>query len=325
MAGIVGLDLERPADDQLPTTVDIDSPLPPVRLRGRLQRQQFRSFSGVLSAAMPATTVTASGQSDLAAPGRIVVGPMFQTSWGDRMVSLSTAVMAEVPDPVRLSLLGILRVAVPDPAVPLTDLKATFAGQYGSAEPSAFLRASHTGSHMAGVPLDGDVLVLSRGGADSAFLLTVGGFHPAYPIPRGVPALHRLSVNLSPAPWIQLRCQAYFAVTSNTVQFGAQLSLVAEIADCGLRGLFGLDVLIHLEPSLSFTARMRGLPAVEVFGETLMGVAFDLLPRSGIRGERARRYTRWQDGRTHAWTTRSRHSGTGGGSSGLRFDVLEGG
>ncbi|MER5450995.1 DUF6603 domain-containing protein [Streptomyces sp. NPDC002766] len=357
MAGIFGLDLERLADDQLPTTVDIDSPLPPVRLRGRLQRQQFRSFSGVLSAAMPAATVTAFGQLDLAAPGgpafialmgatfpdpglqlglgfslsgvggvvgvnkavdrdaliaaiadgtagdllfppdpvkaalrvvprlpalfptapgRIVVGPMFQVSWGDRMVSLSTAVMAEVPDPVRLSLLGILRVAVPDPAVPLIDLKATFAGQYDSAEPSAFLMASLTGSHMAGVPLDGDVLVLSRGGADSAFILSAGGFHPAYPIPRGVPALHRLSMNLSPVPWIQLRCQAYFAVTSNTVQFGAQLSLVAEIADCGLRGLFGLDVLIHLEPSLSFTANMRGSLAVEVFGETLMGVAFDL-------------------------------------------------
>lgn len=357
MSGIFGLDLERLADDQLPTTVDIDSPLPPVRLRGRLQRQEFRSFSGVLSADLPTTTVTAFGQLDLAAPGgpafialmgatfpdpglqlglgfslsgvggvvginkavnrdaliaavadgtagellfppdpveaalrvvprlpalfptapgRIVVGPMFRVSWGERMVSLSTCVMAELPDPVRLSLLGILRVAVPDPAVPLIDLKATFAGQYDSAEPSAFLMASLTGSHMAGVPLDGDVLVLSRGGPDATFVLSAGGFHPAYPIPRGVPALHRLSMNLSPVPWIQLRCQAYFAVTSNTVQFGAQLSLVAEIAGCGLRGAFGLDVLIHLEPNLSFTANMRGSLAVEVFGETLLGVAFDL-------------------------------------------------
>ncbi|MBK3641563.1 hypothetical protein [Streptomyces sp. MBT33] len=49
------------------------------------------------------------------------------------------------------------------------------------------------------------------------------------------------------------------------------------------------------------------------------------VPRSGVRVERGRQYTRWQDGRTHAWTARSRGSGTGGGSSGLRFDVLEGG
>ena len=357
MGGIFGLDLERLADDRLPATVEIDSPLPPVQLRGRLERQQFRSFSGVLSATVPATTVTAFGQLDLAAPGgpafvallgatfpapgiqlglgfalsgvggvvginkavnrdaliaaiadgtagellfppdpvaaakrvvprlpalfptvpgRTVVGPMFDISWGGRMVSLSAAVVAEVPDPVRLSLLGILRVAVPDPAVPLIQLKATFAGQYDSAEPSAFLMASLTGSHMAGVPLDGDVLVLSRGGPDPTFVVSAGGFHPAFAVPRGVPALHRLSMNLSPVPWIQFRCQAYFAITTNTLQFGAQLSLAAEIAGCGLRGQFGLDVLVHREPSLSFSARMRGSLSVEVFGESLVGVAFDL-------------------------------------------------
>lgn len=49
------------------------------------------------------------------------------------------------------------------------------------------------------------------------------------------------------------------------------------------------------------------------------------VPRAGIRVERTRQYTRWQDGTAHAWTTRNRGSGSGGGSSGLRFDVLEGG
>ncbi|MET9735082.1 DUF6603 domain-containing protein [Streptomyces sp. NPDC006458] len=355
MGGIFGLDLAQLAAD--PTKLDVDTTLPPVRLRGRLERRQPDSYSGVLSAAVPATTVTAFGQLDLAAPGgpafvaligaafpppglqlglgfslsgvggvvginkavnqdaliaaiadgtagellfppdpvaaarrvvprlpalfptapgRAVVGPMFQVSWGGRMVSLSAAIVAELPDPVRLSLLGVLRVAVPDPAVPLIHLKATFAGQYDSAEPSALLMASLTGSHMAGVPLEGDVLLLSRGGPDPVFVLSAGGFHPAYPVPRGVPALHRLAMNLSPVPWIQLRCQAYFAITSNTLQFGARISLVAEIADCGLRGQFGLDVLIRREPTLSFTADMRGSLSVEVFGETLLGIAFAL-------------------------------------------------
>jgi hypothetical protein len=355
MGGVFGLDLARLAAD--PTKLDIDTSLPPVRLRGRLERRQPDSYSGVLSAAMPATTVTAFGQLNLAAPGgpafvaligavfpppglqlglgfslsgvggvvginkavnqdaliaaiadgtagellfppdpvaaaqrvvprlpalfptapgRAVVGPMFQVSWGGRIVSLSAAVVAELPDPVRLSLLGVLRVAVPDPAVPLIHLKATFAGQYDSAEPSALLMASLTGSHMAGVPLEGDVLLLSRGGPDPVFVLSAGGFHPAFRVPRGVPALHRLTMNLSPVPWIQLQCQAYFAITSNTLQFGARISLVAEIAGCGLRGQFGLDVLIRREPTLSFTADMRGSLSVEVFGETLLGIAFSL-------------------------------------------------
>ncbi|MFJ4096115.1 DUF6603 domain-containing protein [Kitasatospora sp. NPDC089913] len=356
MGVLPGLDLEKLADGVLPDTLKIDLPLPPVRLRGQLDRKGTKELSGVLSAAMPVTTVTAFGQISLGrppafivlmgatfpepglqiglgfavsgiggvvgvnkavdrdtllaciadgtagellfppdpveaalrvvprlaslfptVPGRLVVGPMFRISWGGRMVDLSAAVVAELPDPVRLSVLGILRVMVPDPAAPVIELKATFAGQYDTAEPSAFLMASLTGSRMAGIPLDGDVLVLSRGGDDPLFVLSAGGFHPAFPVPRGVPKLHRLAMDLSPAPWLQLRCEAYFAVTSNTVQFGAKLSLVAEIADCGLRGQFALDVLIHFKPQMAFTASMRGALSVEAFGETLLGIAFELV------------------------------------------------
>lgn len=49
------------------------------------------------------------------------------------------------------------------------------------------------------------------------------------------------------------------------------------------------------------------------------------IPRSGVRIRRARQYTRWQDGTPHAWTTRRKTTGTGEGSSGLRFDVLDDG
>ena len=47
------------------------------------------------------------------------------------------------------------------------------------------------------------------------------------------------------------------------------------------------------------------------------------VPRSGVRVERSRQYTRWHDGSPHAWSARRKISGTGSGSSGLRYDVLE--
>ncbi|WP_225651915.1 hypothetical protein [Streptomyces pseudogriseolus] len=47
------------------------------------------------------------------------------------------------------------------------------------------------------------------------------------------------------------------------------------------------------------------------------------VPRSGVRVERSRQFSRWRDGGAHSWTTRRKRSGTGSGSSGLRFDVLE--
>ncbi|MFF3312905.1 hypothetical protein [Streptomyces sp. NPDC002952] len=63
-------------------------------------------------------------------------------------------------------------------------------------------------------------------------------------------------------------------------------------------------------------------PLGRLLAETT-GLYEEEVPRSGIRVERSRQFTRWQDGSAHAWTTRRKVSGTGGGSSGLRFDVLK--
>jgi hypothetical protein len=126
-------------------------------------------------------------------------------------------------------------------------LQVTFFGQIDSGEPSVSFLASLTGSSIVGIPLTGDMFLLTRGGSDAEFVLSAGGFHPQFRGPRGVPALARLGLDLSPASFLDMRCQAYLAVTSNTVQFGARVDLVAEIAGCGLRGHLGFDVLVQLQ------------------------------------------------------------------------------
>ena len=208
------------------------------------------------------------------APGRVVVGPMFQVSWGDGLISASVALVLELPEPVRIALVGKLRLAIPDPAVPLVDIQVTFAGQVDTGEPSVWFLASLAGSSIVGVPLTGDLYLLSRGGDDPQFVLSAGGFHPAYVPPRGVPALRRIGMDLG-SGFLQLRAQAYFAVTSNTIQFGARLDLVAEVAGCGLHGFLGFDVLVQLEP-FHFRAQIAGGIAVEVKGETLAGISLSL-------------------------------------------------
>jgi hypothetical protein len=181
--------------------------------------------------------------------GAVVAGPMLQLSWGGRMVSASVAVLMESSDRVRLTVLGKLVVAIPDPEAPLILIQATFAGQIDPGVPSVDFVASLTGSHIVSVPLSGDLFLLIRGGGDPAFVLSAGGFHPAFAVPRGVPQLRRIGMDLSPSPIVDLRCEAYFAVTSNTVQFGARLELVAQVAGCGLRGHLGLDVLVQRHPT----------------------------------------------------------------------------
>jgi len=207
-----------------------------------------------------------------AARGSVVAGPMFQLGWGGRIVTLSVAVLVESSRQVRLTIVGKLVLALPDPAAPLIFLQATFAGFVDPAEPSVMFVASLTGSHIVGVPLTGDLLLLTRGGPDPTLVISAGGFHPAFAVPRGVPALRRLSMDLCPISWISMRCENYFALTSNTLQFGVRLELAAEVAGCGLRGYFGFDALVQYSP-FRFIADVSGGIALRAFGETLMGVS----------------------------------------------------
>jgi hypothetical protein len=210
------------------------------------------------------------------ARGSFVVGPMLQISWGGRMVSAQVAVLTEASRQVRLTILGKIVVAMPDPEAPLILLQATFAGVIDPGEPSAVFVASLAGSHIVGLPLTGDLCLVTRGGGDPTFVLSAGGFHPAFSPPRGVPPMSRLGMDLSPNPLIDLRVEGYFALTTNTVQFGAKVELVAEVADCGLRGHLQFDALVQWSPYLAFIAEMSAGIAVEFAGEELAGIHLDL-------------------------------------------------
>ena len=48
------------------------------------------------------------------------------------------------------------------------------------------------------------------------------------------------------------------------------------------------------------------------------------VPREGVRVTRSYQFTRWIDGSSHFWIGRRKGVGRGEGSSGLRFDSLDG-
>jgi hypothetical protein len=79
-------------------------------------------------------------------------------------------------------------------------------------------------------------------------------------------------MDLCPVSWISMRCESYFALTSNTLQFGFRLELSAEVAGCGLRGYFGFDALVQYSP-FRFIADVSGGIALRAFGETLIGIS----------------------------------------------------
>ena len=59
-------------------------------------------------------------------------------------------------------------------------------------------------------------------GDDANFVLTVGGFHPRFsPPPLPFPVPRRIAIDILNSPTAKLRVEGYFAVTTNTAQFGA--------------------------------------------------------------------------------------------------------
>jgi hypothetical protein len=212
------------------------------------------------------------------APGRFVIAPMVRITWGGRMVALSGALILELPAPVQALLLGRLVVGIPDPVVPLIRLQASVLGRFDPDVPLFETLVSLAGSWIVGLAVRGEIYLLVRGGDRPEFVISAGGFHPRYERPAGVPALQRLQMDLAPGAGYGMRLEAYFAVTSNTVQFGGRLHLEAMVAGCGIEGWLVLDVLFRFEPTFSFSVAIRAGIAVRIAGQRLasIGLAFTL-------------------------------------------------
>jgi hypothetical protein len=206
--------------------------------------------------------------------GRFVVGPMVRINWGGRLVTISGAVVIDLPGPAQIVLLGRLLVALPDPEAPLIRLQASVLGRIDPAIPETELLVSLTGSWIVTMPISGEIYLLARGGDEAVFVLSAGGFHPRYTKPAGVPELKRLSIDLG-GGYLGLRAEAYLAVTSNAMMFGANLHLDATIAGCGVEGQLSLDALFVWEPTFSFSVHVHASVAVLAFGHRLANVGLD--------------------------------------------------
>jgi hypothetical protein len=80
------------------------------------------------------------------------------------------------------------------------------------------------------------------------FVLAVGGLNPHFAPPTGFPALERVAIALTSGSNPRLVCDAYFALTANTVQFGARTSLYAEAVGFSVSGDVSFDALVTLLP-----------------------------------------------------------------------------
>jgi len=190
-----------------------------------------------------------------AAKGNYLFGPMVQLAWGTpTLITAELGVVLEFGKRLRLLVLGQMAAILPKPENDLVRLQLDAIGVIDFDQGTVALDATLFDSRLLKkFALTGDMAMRLQWQSSPNFALAVGGLHPAFNPPPAFPKLERIAINLCSGDNPRLRCEAYFALTSNTVQFGARAELFASAAGFSIQGDIGYDVLIQFDP-FSFVA-----------------------------------------------------------------------
>ncbi|MEK6281672.1 MAG: DUF6603 domain-containing protein [Acidobacteriota bacterium] len=208
---------------------------------------------------------------------RFIFGPMAKIAWGTpTLVTVDLGLVIEIPDPVRLFILGVLRAVLPDERAAILRVQVNFLGELNFERRQLKFDASLFDSKLLAFTLTGDMAIRLDWGADANFLLTVGGFHPAYePPPMDLPAIRRLTLSLLQGDNPRLKLEMYFAVTSNTAQFGAKLELYAAAWKFNVYGFLSFDVLFQFSP-FYFIAEITAMLALRIGSSSFASIKLSL-------------------------------------------------
>lgn len=208
--------------------------------------------------------------------GTFLIGPMAKIGWGEpTLVSLALGIIIEIP-PGDIAILGVLKLALPADEVAVILLQVNFAGALEIDKKRFYFYAVLYDSHILFITLEGSMGVLFAWGDDANFVVSIGGFHPQFkPPPLPFPALTRIQINIINESFARIRADGYFAVTTNTVQFGAHSEYYFGFDALNIQGHSGFDALIQFSP-FHFIVSIETDFSVELFGLGLYGIGMSL-------------------------------------------------
>lgn len=205
---------------------------------------------------------------------QFLIGPMAKIAYGTpTLASLSLGVIIEFPE-VTITILGVLKVVLPTEEADVLKLQVNFIGRIEPANSLLWFYAELYDSRILFITIEGGMGLLVNWGENSNFVFSIGGFHPQYaPPPLPFPSPPRLAVSLLNEEYAKVRIEGYFAVTSNSVQFGAKVEVFFGVDAFNIDGHFGFDALFQFDPFYFSFSLSVGL-SVKLFGVGLFSVGF---------------------------------------------------
>lgn len=195
--------------------------------------------------------------------GQMYFGFLGRISWG-AILSADFGLFIQAPSPVTIVVAGVVKVSVAESVDKLLVINASFIGGI-QFDKGFFFDASLFDSKIVGLELQGDMAVrIYWGGNTKGFILSIGGFHPQYKPEAGfnLPEMKRVGLKLDYSI-IKFSLDAYFAITSNTVQFGTKMDLRIGWDKFGLTGYSSFNALFQFNP-FKFLVDMAAGLAVKI-------------------------------------------------------------
>ncbi len=211
--------------------------------------------------------------------GTFLIGPMAKLGWGTpTLVSISLGIIIEIPGDI--AILGVLKIILPAEEAAVLVLQVNFAGAIEFSKKRLYFFAALFESRILFMTIEGEMGLLVAFGDDANFVVSVGGFHPRFtPPPLPFPSPNRIAITLINTDFARVRIEGYFAVTSNTLQFGARAELFFGLDSLNVQGSLAFDALFQFSP-FSFIIEISASFSVRVFG---VG-AFSVRLRGSLEG-----------------------------------------
>lgn len=204
--------------------------------------------------------------------GQYAFGIMAEIGWGtNNFLEVKAGLLFSLPD-FAIAIIGIAKAEIKRNDKTLVRLLFKFNATYDEA--LFTFDGSLEGSKLLRWDIVGDFAVRIRGGDDPYFLVSAGGFHPGYRPPEGLKMrkkMDRLRITFfDDNPHVFAEC--YFAITSNTLQFGGRGYGTYRKWGFGFDAELGFNALIQFNP-LYFEASVYGRVELYAFGRRFFGVS----------------------------------------------------
>ena len=218
-----------------------------------------------------------------------VFGLTAQLGWipleDDYLVRLALGVILEFDGsnrPTKAILLGSVLITIPKHEKFL-DVQIDAVGVFDIVRHTLEVDATiRRGTVMGLFKITGDGGVRASWGETPYLMATIGGFHPKFhPEPAVFPKLKRILITVDKEhlpDGVELSASGYMALTSNTIQFGAEFTASIKSGNWKIEGSIGGDALIRLP--FYFDITIKGGVHVKYRGHNLIGVKF----KGGLAG-----------------------------------------